>query len=93
VRHGLRLACGSSPDKVQFRLPIRRVCVGKGQADDDDAAAEAVGEVYAFGEGAVDYGEEDGSGVVVAGIVVVVVVFVGRGSGRGACGSGGGGGG
>ena len=33
--------------------------VGERQADDDDAAAEGVAEVDAFGEGAADHGEEE----------------------------------
>lgn len=69
LRFTFDYACGATLQKLlglnvrDLRLPERRVRVREGQADADDSAAETVREVDAFGEGAVDNGEEEGAAV------------------------------
>lgn len=46
-------------DVRQLGFPLCGVRVGEGEPDDDDAAAERVAEVDAFGERAADDGEEE----------------------------------
>ena len=50
---------GALLDVFELGFPLGAVDVGEGQADDDDAAAEGVGEVDAFGHFAADDGEQE----------------------------------
>lgn len=46
---------------LDLRLPDCAADVGEGEADDEDAATQLVGEVDSFGEFAADHGEEEGA--------------------------------
>ena len=50
-------------DVLELGFPGSAPGVGEGEADDDDAAAEGVGEVDSFGQLAADDGEEEAAAV------------------------------
>ena len=59
ITAGFRLCFGGNV--LHLRLPFRRVRVRKRETNNNDAAAKCVAEIDAFGEGAADYGEEEGA--------------------------------